>query len=124
MPHVLVLDDDEITRRIFREVLESDGYEVSDAPDGSAGMALYRQKKADLIIADILMPGQDGLETIRGLLRESPEVRVIAISSGGKRESFDYLEAAKMFGARRALAKPIDPRVLLRKVREVLSEDD
>ncbi len=114
MPSVLVVDDQDQVRQLIRETLEQAGYEVEEARDGKEGLERYRMKAVDLVITDILMPGQDGLEGIMALRREFPDSRVIAMTGGS--ESIDHenvLDIATMLGARQTLQKPFDLKVLL-----------
>jgi len=124
MARVLVIDDDDGTRRMLCEVLTRAGHEAVDAADGRAGVARYRENRADVVITDIFMPGWDGLETIREIRREFLQARIIAISGGGRRSNFDYLPSALMLGARRIMDKPFSPAELLQAVAEVLEEPD
>ncbi len=124
MAWVLVIDVDESIRRMLCEVLRRAGYAAVAAADGREGMARFREKPADLVITDILMPEQEGLETISALRRDFPEVKIIAISGGGTRSSFDYLRFAQKLGAARTLAKPFTPSELLDVVREELGDRD
>lgn len=124
MVRVLVIDDDDDTRRMLCEVLTRAGHEAVDAADGRAGVARYRENRADVVITDIFMPDQDGLETIREIRREFLHARIIAISGGGRRSNFDYLPSALMLGARRTMDKPFTPAELLQAVAEVLEEPD
>lgn len=121
MPRILVIDDEPLIRSLLRRVLESQGYEVLEAPDGSAGTRLYRREPCDLIITDILMPEQEGIQTIRELRRDFPDVKVIAISGGGKAMSdTDCLHLAAVLGAQRTFSKPLDMKELLKSVQELL----
>lgn len=120
MSKVLIIDDDEVLRIILRDTLESAGHEVLEAPDGGVGMELFRENSPDLIIADILMPDTDGIETITELRKDYPDVKIIAISGGSKRTDIDFLDYAEALGARRTLAKPIKPDELLQAVEQVL----
>jgi CheY-like chemotaxis protein len=79
---VLVIDDNEDIRALLRRVLEREGYSVSEASDGMAGTRLYRSQPADVIITDIVMPDQEGIQTIMELLRDFPAAKIIAISGG------------------------------------------
>jgi YesN/AraC family two-component response regulator len=101
-------------------ILEREGHEVMDAPDGKVGIELYRKEPADVVITDIIMPDKEGLETIMDLRREYPEVKVIAISGGGRVKSGDYLHMAAKFGAQLTLTKPFEQEELLEAVRELL----
>ena len=114
MPSVLVVDDQDQIRQLIRETLEQAGYEVEEARDGKEGLERYRMKAVDLVIMDILMPDQDGLEGIMVLRREFPDSRVIAMTGGSEVVGFgNVLDIAKMLGARRTLQKPFDLKVLL-----------
>ena len=114
MPSVLVVDDQDQVRQLVRETLEEAGYEVDEARDGKEGIERYRAKSPDLVIMDILMPDQDGLEVIMTLRREFPDARVIAMTGGSETIGvLNFLDVAKMLGARRALHKPFELNVLL-----------
>jgi CheY-like chemotaxis protein len=114
MPSVLVVDDDDQVRQLIRETLEQAGYGVQDARDGKEGLERYRVKPTDLVIMDILMPDQDGLESIMTLRREFPMSRVIAITGGSDMIGIlNFLDVAKMLGARRTLQKPFEMKTLL-----------
>jgi CheY-like chemotaxis protein len=114
MPSVLVIDDEEQVRLLIRETLEEAGYEVQEARDGKEGLDRYRTKPADLVIMDILMPGQDGLESIMTLRREFPASRVIAMTGGSDMIGIlNFLDVAKMLGASRTLQKPFEMQTLV-----------
>lgn len=121
MTRLLIIDDDEELRSLIKEGLRAAGFDVVDAPNGKAGLALQRAHAADLVITDIFMPGQEGLETIYALRREFPAARVIAISGGGYRMKHDYLEVARDLGADACLRKPFEVRELLEAVERVLN---
>lgn len=114
MPSVLVVDDQDQVRQLIREALEEAGYDVDEARDGKEGLERYRAKSADLVLMDILMPDQDGLEGIIILRREFPESRIIAMTGGSDGSGFlNFLDVAKMLGARQTLHKPFEIRTLL-----------
>ncbi|MBX3333814.1 MAG: response regulator [Nitrospira sp.] len=114
MPSVLVVDDQDQVRQLIRETLEQAGYEVEEAQDGNEGLERYRRKAADLVIMDILMPDQNGLEGIMVLRREFPDSRVIAMTGGSEAIGLgNVLDIAKMLGVRRTLQKPFELKVLL-----------
>ena len=122
MPSVLVVDDEDQIRQPIRETLEQAGYEVEEASNGKQGLERYRAKPADLVIMDILMPDQDGLESIMTLRREFPASRVIAITGGSDMIGIlNFLDVAKMLGARRTLQKPFDMQTLLDAAQSELS---
>ena len=117
---ILVIDDDDQFRGMLRETLEHAGYEVTDAPNGKEGIRLFRENPADLVITDLIMPEKEGIETIKELRQEYSEVKIIAMSGGGRIGPDSYLKMAKGLGALRTLTKPIEREELLRAIREVL----
>lgn len=121
MARILVIDDEEMIRVMLKRILETQGYETIDASNGTAGLELLREKSADLVITDILMPEGDGTLTIRQIVRDFPGVKVIAISGGGAiADSELCLGLAKRFGAHRAFMKPVSKNDLLAAIRELL----
>lgn len=117
---ILVIDDDENIRRLLRAILEPEGYQVLEAPDGDKGIKEYQNNPTDLVITDLIMPGKEGIETIRDLRREFPNVKIIAVSGGGRIGPDSYLKMAKGVGALCTLSKPIDRSGLLNAVKEVM----
>ena len=117
---LLVIDDDEQMRVLLRQVMEWAGHEVVEAADGREGTRLQRQHRADLVITDLIMPEQEGLETITALRRDYPGLKIIAISGGGRIGPEAYLPAARELGADRVFSKPFDVRELAETVRELL----
>jgi len=120
---ILIIDDDETVRVVLRDILEREGYRVVDAPDGGSGIRRYQESPTDLVITDLIMPGKEGIETIRDLRREFPYVKIIAVSGGGRIGPDSYLKMAKGVGALRTVSKPFDRMALLKAVEEVLEMD-
>ncbi|MBM3565130.1 MAG: response regulator [Alphaproteobacteria bacterium] len=116
MARILVIDDDETVRFTMDYVLKSGGHEVGLAPNGKEGLRMQRETPFDLVITDIMMPEQDGIETIRTLKAEFPRLPIIAMSGGGQTNNLDYLEMARTFGAVAAIPKPFLPEALLQDV--------
>src|SRR5207249_2818281 len=108
MARVLVIDDEEQVVKLIREVLEGAGHEVLEARNGREGMKLYEAKPTDLVITDLVMPEQEGLETITALSRRFPGVKIIAISGAQQKLDLDLLYVAEKLGALRTLEKPFD----------------
>ncbi len=82
MLSVLIVDDQVKIRQLIRDALEGAGYHVEETRDGKAGLERYREQFADLVLMDILMPDQDGLEAITALWRKFPDPRIIAMTGG------------------------------------------
>ena len=120
MGHILVIDDDDQIRSMLRRVLEHEGYAVEEAADGLEGERTYRENPADLVITDIVMPNKEGIETIKDLVQEFPDVKIIATSGGGRMRPQPYLEIAEALGVDRVFAKPFDIKELLAAVKELL----
>ncbi len=115
MATILVIDDQEPIRSLLRIALEGAGHEVLEASNGRLGLELYRERSADLIITDIVMPEMNGLEMMLELTRNFLNVKVIAISGG--LESEGPLNVAKLLGARQTFQKPLGMGELLSAVR-------
>jgi CheY-like chemotaxis protein len=122
MTRILVMDDDEFFRRALRVILESAGYEVVEAADGAAGVRLYRERGAKVVLVDIYMPEMDGLEVVEALRADVPRPRLVAMSGGGAAGRADILAMATALGADRVLRKPFTPHELFEAVRDVLPE--
>jgi DNA-binding response OmpR family regulator len=117
---ILIIDDEPAVRRTLRTYFERAGYQVAEAGDGRTGLRLHAADPADVIITDIFMPEFDGIETIRELQRVTPGVKVIAVSGGDSTGTLNMLDGAKLLGADRVFAKPLEPEGLLEAVREML----
>ena len=122
MPRILVVEDDRPFREMLRKILERAGHEVEEADNGNVCIELYRKMASDVVIMDLVMPDKEGIETIMDLRRMNPEVKIIAISGGGRMRPDGPLAMAKKLGAGRSLAKPFTPQELLGAVAEVLAE--
>lgn len=122
MPQILIIDDDAQVRSMLAETLRLEGYEVAEAANGKEGVELYREQPTPLVITDIIMPEQDGVEAIHALRREFPLVKIIAISGGSANIRGDYLlGTANALGAVRTFSKPVDISELLAAVGAILA---
>ncbi len=122
MSRILVIDDEAVVTQTLRRYLERHGFEVAVASNGDEGIEVHRLNPVDLVVTDILMPGKEGFETIRTLREMTPDIRIVAISGGGRNEPHTYLKFAQRFGADRAFSKPLDMSVLVSSIRELLGE--
>src|ERR1700730_8470490 len=113
---ILVIDDDHLVRYALSKILLSAGYEVVTASDGRRGMVVLRAEHPDVVITDIIMPEQEGIDTIIQIRRERPGVKIIAISGGGRIRNIDFLEMAQSLGADEVLAKPFEAEELLSRL--------
>ena len=115
----LVIDDDEVYRFLVRATLEERGWSVEEARDGRVGWRLFQLSHFDLVITDIIMPHQEGLETIRLIRADRSDARILAISGGGQ-HCGNYLRAARWFGADETRAKPFSASALLVAVEGIM----
>jgi len=122
MARILVIDDDVLVLDMLYESLTREGYDVLRASNGEEGLRLYRKEPVDLIITDLFMPEKEGIETIIELRQDFPDVKIIAISGGGRIGTKDYLQMAKIFGVRRTFAKPVAREQLLDAIRVLIKE--
>ena len=118
---ILILDDEKDIRTLLRLMLEREGYEIAEAPNGREGMKIHMKDPADLVITDIIMPEQEGIETIIKLRRQSPETKIIAISGGGDIGPESYLSMAEKLGAHGTLMKPFSLEEVLSAVKSALT---
>ncbi len=116
MARILVIDDEEGIREMLQRHLKRRGHQVSTAPDGISGLELVRDQPADVVIIDILMPGELGTTTIMHLVSEFPDTQIVAISGGGQLPTEHGLDIARQVGAHRTFPKPLDIRALLEAV--------
>jgi DNA-binding NtrC family response regulator len=120
MGRVLVIDDEAQILTLLRRGLELAGHEVVEASNGAVGLRHYREQPFDLVITDILMPEQEGLESILELRELDPNVRIIAISGGSGSVALDVLDLARRLGARRTFSKPFELGQIVTAVQEEL----
>jgi len=120
MARILVVDDEEIIRFTLRQILEKAGHEVLEAANGQDALDSYEEHRVDLVITDIIMPEKEGIETIVELRQRQPDLRIIAVSGGGRTRTLDYLEIAERLGADGALAKPLNRQAVIDAVDKAL----
>ena len=114
-PLILIVEDDELNRKLFREILSLDELEALEAEDAEQGLILARKLRPDLILMDIQLPGMDGLAATR-LLREDPELKdipIVALSAHAMQNDID--EALKA-GCNGYITKPVEVATFNHKV--------
>jgi len=124
MTKILVVDDEERIREALRRALTMDGYEVIQASDGEEGDRLFRECAPDLVITDIFMPKKEGIDMLKDLLADFPDMKAIVISGGGRMMEGDALQfllkVAEGSVAVRAVKKPFELDELLSLIRSLL----
>jgi YesN/AraC family two-component response regulator len=118
---ILIIDDDLHVRDMLERLLRKAGYDAQLAENGVEAMKMHRENPMDLVITDIIMPEKEGLEIITEFRRDYPSVKLIAISGGGRIGPANYLKMAKLLGAERTYAKPVDTSKLLSAIKELLA---
>ena len=118
MTRILVIDDNEDFRNLAKHWLEDAGFSVSVA-DGRIALELQREQPADVIVTDIFMPDQDGIETISALRKEFPRTQIIAMTGHEPVTNYDVLGIAKQLGAARTFKKPFHLDDLVAAVRSL-----
>jgi DNA-binding response OmpR family regulator len=122
MAKILVLDDEPSILLMIKKMLEKAGHEVDIALNGKEGMVLFENNRPDLLITDIIMPEKEGLETIFEVRRKYPELKIIAISGGGRIGPNGYLPGAKLLGADMVFQKPLIQKDFMEAVSALLNE--
>ena len=118
----MIIDDDHHILLMIKKMLERAGFLVELASNGNEGLEFFKNMPVDLVITDIIMPEKEGLETIREMKRLCPDLKIIAMSGGGKISADNYLNTAKIFGASRVLAKPFLQKQMVAAVQDLLGE--
>ncbi|HVA65544.1 MAG TPA: response regulator [Elusimicrobiota bacterium] len=120
MYRIMVVEDDEILRQTFRDVLKADGFEVFLCPDGASGLREVKTCRPDLILLDVNLPDMSGFDVCRGLKADpiSKSVPVI-ILTGHARDVTERVRGLDV-GAEDYLFKPVSPRVLIARIRSIL----
>ena len=120
MRKILIIDDDEQMRDLLCRAMEYAGFKADAAADGRKGLRLFKENSYDLVITDLIMPEQEGMETITFLRREYPDIKIIAISGGGRIGPETYLPAAKELGANEVFPKPFSIDKIIGVVKNLL----
>jgi two-component system, OmpR family, response regulator len=114
--HILIVDDHADIRALVQDYLQDEGYKVSAAPDGDAMRRIMAQDPVDLVLLDLILPGEDGLALARDL-RVGADIGIIILT--GRGETVDRIIGLEM-GADDYLPKPFHLRELLARVKSVL----
>lgn len=116
---ILLIDDDAQLLSLLDAALEKAGHAVCTALDGQVGMQLFAAINPEVVITDIVMPTQEGIETIIALKKMRPAVKIIAMSGGCRLPGETLLRMASFLGADRVIAKPFRPSELVAMVADI-----
>lgn len=106
MSRILLVEDDLAMASAIARLLKREGHTVFQAREGEEGLARFATVRPDLVITDLIMPGREGIETIRELRALAPDLPILAVSGGGTAPGSDLLQMARKLGATEVLAKP------------------
>lgn len=131
MRKLLVIDDEEQIRSLMCEFFSAKGYQVVLAKDGKEGESKFREQPDAIILTDMYMPEQTGLEMLWRLRKDFPDFKLIVFSGGNKHqyrclfeEPASALKAARLLGARYTFNKPVDMNELFQAVESLHASDD
>ncbi len=120
MSVILIIEDDRELREMLKTELLRKDYIVLEAENGKEALIHFKPGVTDLIITDLIMPEEDGLEVIMKIRELKQGIKVIAISGGGKAGPGSYLNLAKALGADAVYSKPFSLNDLVLKIEELL----
>jgi DNA-binding response OmpR family regulator len=112
---VLVVDDDDLVRKVVRAVLEADDYEVLEAPNGQVALEMIVERKPKLVILDVMMPGIDGVDVLKQMSHD--DARVLMLTA---RDDLETEDASMAAGADDFLGKPFSSLELLEHVKKLV----
>ena len=121
MKEILIIEDDPQFQRMLFDLLKIEGYQVYTANNGKEGISQFKKHKPDLVISDIIMPEKEGTETIIELKTIFPDIKIIAVSGGGRTSYIDYLQTVKEFGVDATFSKPFNHKDFLQTIRKILN---
>ena len=117
---ILIIEDDELMLKILQFILKKEQYEFQIATDGATGIVQITQYKPDLVITDIMLPINSGLEIVTLLKNDFPQIPVIVLSALGDEEQ-TIIEAFEL-GADDFIAKPFNPIELILRVKRLIDK--
>jgi len=125
MSHILIVDDDTSIQKMLKIFFENKKYRVTVASDGREAVYLQSKQPADILLTDIFMPEQEGLETIREIRDKYPKTKIIAMSGGAfYRAPNDYLTIAQKIGAHDIICKPFELKEIYEKITQLEAISD
>lgn len=113
MTNILLVDDDSLVLDALQIAMTEAGFEVRTARDGAEALKQVAACRPVAVVTDIIMPGIEGIETILELKAQFPQVRVVAMSGGGRQSATGYLETAATLGADGVISKPFSSSELI-----------
>ena len=122
MANILLVEDESLVSETLSSAMKSKGHTVVVAVNGVEGMKKFTEGRFDLVVTDIIMPDKEGIGLIMEMRREAPNVKIVAISGGGRTGNVEFLKMAHDLGAMATLKKPIRLAEFFAVLSECLSE--
>jgi len=119
MAGILLVEDDDDLRLMLKDSLEKRKHSIIEASNGREALNKFKSSVTDLVITDLLMPEQDGIGLIMQLRKVKPDIKIIAISGGGKMGPSNYLDVAKTIGANAIFSKPFNLKSFVEEVEKL-----
>lgn len=117
----MIVDDSFYMRTMLKNMLADAGYEVvGEAPNGQTALELAKETKPDLITLDVILPDNTGLDVLKGIKAEQPDMKVIIVSAVGQEV---IVNEAMEYGAKAYIVKPFSEEKVLEVVSQVLAEE-
>lgn len=121
MKRILIVDDSFYMRTMLKNMLTDAGYEiVGEAPNGQTALELAKETKPDLITLDVILPDNTGLDVLKGIKAEQPDMKVIIVSAVGQEV---IVNEAMEYGAKSYIVKPFSEEKVLEVVSKVLANE-
>jgi DNA-binding response OmpR family regulator len=120
-PLVLIVEDDQSTRLMYRDFLNHSGFRTADAHNGFQALDKARELRPDLVITDLAVPGMDGFALCRALQESSATCRIPILAITGHAEYLDEPERFRHAGIAHVLVKPCELDELVRELRRLLN---
>lgn len=119
---IVLVDDDESLRAAMTTILTRAGFNIHSTADGEEALRFIQKNPVSLVITDLIMPQIEGIELIVRLRKARPDLKIIAVSGGGRLRPETFLDAAKSLGAWKVMTKPFSTPDLIAAIREALGQ--
>ncbi len=119
IPHILVVDDDDRIRNLLKEYLNDNNFMISTAQDANDAKTKLKHFKFDLIVLDVMMPGQDGYSLTKEIRTKNNQPIILLTAKGEVENRIKGLE----FGADDYISKPFEPKELLLRIKNIISKN-
>ena len=119
IPHILVVDDDDRIRNLLKEYLNDNNFMISTAKDANDAKIKLKHFKYDLIVLDVMMPGQDGYSLTKEIRTKNNQPIILLTAKGEVENRIKGLE----FGADDYISKPFEPKELLLRIKNIISKN-